>query len=67
MQPIETLNHVNSPDGLDKIQALAPDLIISFRYGVILKETLIKNSAAGDRVLKQPQLLGVLFFQIKLD
>jgi len=38
---IETLNEINSVEGMAKIQALSADLIISIRYGVILKKPII--------------------------
>jgi methionyl-tRNA formyltransferase len=44
---IETLNQINSVDGLAKIQAFSADLIISIRYGVILKPPVIALSKQG--------------------
>mgnify|MGYP000069984011 FL=1 len=38
---IEILNDINSPVGVDKIRSLSPDVIISIRYGVILKKPII--------------------------
>ncbi|MFT6917465.1 MAG: methionyl-tRNA formyltransferase [Cognaticolwellia sp.] len=44
---IETLNQINSVAGLAKIQAFSADLIISIRYGVILKPPVIALSTHG--------------------
>jgi methionyl-tRNA formyltransferase len=44
---IETLNQINSVDGLAKIQVFSADLIISIRYGVILKPPVIALSTHG--------------------
>lgn len=44
---IETLNQINSVDGLAKIQAFSADLIISIRYGVTLKLLVIALSKQG--------------------
>lgn len=41
-QPMEELNLINCCDGLEKIQKFTPDLIISIRYGNILKDDLLK-------------------------
>ncbi|GAB3015410.1 formyl transferase [Bowmanella dokdonensis] len=39
--PAEDLNDINTEQGVEKVRALAPDLILSIRYGVILKEAVI--------------------------
>lgn len=39
--PIAPLQNPNSPSGLQQVQAFAPDLIITIRYGAILKSALI--------------------------
>ncbi len=44
---IETLNEINTANGIDKISALAPDLIISIRYGVILRKPVIDCAKHG--------------------
>lgn len=44
---IETLNQINSAEGMAKIQACSADLIISIRYGVILKPSIIALSKHG--------------------
>lgn len=45
--PIRQLNHINSPDGYALFNASAPDLVVSIRYGVILKEPIIKVPKQG--------------------
>ncbi len=44
---IEVLNEINSPAGIAKIKAFTPDLIVSIRYGVILKNPLIGLAKHG--------------------
>lgn len=60
---ISTLNHINNDEGQAIISACQPDLIISIRYGVILKAAVIKlaklaviNLHSGDL----PQYRGVM-------
>ena len=60
---IETLNQINAEQGIEKIQALSPDLIISIRYGVILKNPIIALSKHGVINLhsgKLPDYRGVM-------
>lgn len=40
-QPIQELNQINSPEGQALIKAGYPEVIISIRYGVILKDEVI--------------------------
>ncbi|ALS99719.1 formyl transferase [Lacimicrobium alkaliphilum] len=40
-QPVAVMNQINSEQGLSQIRALKPDLILSIRYGGILKDPLI--------------------------
>ena len=40
-QPHIDLNDINNQDSINNIQKMAPDLIISIRYGVILKKPII--------------------------
>jgi methionyl-tRNA formyltransferase len=44
---IELLNEINTAEGIKKIQALSADLIISIRYGVILKSPIIALAKYG--------------------
>ena len=44
---IDDLNEINSPAGVARIKALAPDLIISIRFGVILKKPVIELAKHG--------------------
>jgi methionyl-tRNA formyltransferase len=53
---IETLNAINTADGVAKIQLLSPDLIISVRYGVILKKPIIDLATVGVINLHSGQL-----------
>lgn len=60
---IETLNQINSPDGMAKMQAFSADLIISIRYGVILKKPVIALAKHGVINLhsgKLPNYRGVM-------
>jgi len=41
-RPIESLNQINQPCGLDKLRASRPDVILSIRFGKILQEQAIK-------------------------
>jgi len=42
-----TLNKINSPEGLATLEAAAPDLVLSIRYGGILREAAIAIPALG--------------------
>ncbi len=44
---IDVLNEINSPAGITRIKALTPDLIISIRFGVILKNPVIELAKHG--------------------
>jgi len=44
---IATLNEINSPAGITTIKAFSADLIISIRYGVILKKSVIALAKHG--------------------
>jgi methionyl-tRNA formyltransferase len=60
---IETLNQINSVDGVEKIKSLSADLIISIRYGVILKKPIIDMAKHGVINLhsgKLPDYRGVM-------
>lgn len=60
---IETLNEINSAQGIEKIQSLAADLIISIRYGVILKKPIIglaKHGVINLHSGKLPDYRGVM-------
>ena len=46
-RPVEILNDINSPQGLSKIAESQPDLIISIRYGCILKNAVIEIPPLG--------------------
>jgi methionyl-tRNA formyltransferase len=39
--PVSILNNINTPEGIEKLKQTDPDLIISVRYGVILREAII--------------------------
>lgn len=45
--PIREENKINSPDSIEKINGVAPDLIISIRFGGILKEDVINIPQHG--------------------
>lgn len=45
--PVAPLPHPNSPEGLATVRAFAPDLILTIRYGAILKAALIALPALG--------------------
>ena len=47
VQPVEELNAINSPQGLTKISALQPELILSIRYGSILKQDILSLPRLG--------------------
>lgn len=60
MQPIA---NINQPEGLAQVRALAPDLIISVRFGQILKENVIQIPRLGVINLHSgllPEYRGVL-------
>lgn len=60
---IETLNQINAEQGIEKIQALSADLIISIRFGIILKKPIIALSKYGVINLhsgKLPDYRGVM-------
>lgn len=44
---IDVLNEINSSAGVARVKTLAPDLIISIRFGVILKKPVIALSKYG--------------------
>ncbi len=46
-QPVEDLNNINDEDGIALIERCAADLIISIRYGVILKRRIIELPKYG--------------------
>jgi methionyl-tRNA formyltransferase len=41
------VNKINSPEVIDHLKVLSPDLIVSIRYGVILKEAVISMPNKG--------------------
>ncbi len=60
---IATLNEINTPAGLHRLEETAPDLIISIRYGVILKREAIAIPKYGVLNLHSgllPQYQGVM-------
>ena len=60
---IEILNDINSAVGVDKISSLSPDVIISIRYGVILKKPiidLVKHSVINLHSGALPAYRGVM-------
>lgn len=44
---IREVNHINSPEIIEDLKALAPDLIVSIRYGGILKDNVINIPSKG--------------------
>lgn len=44
---LREVNQINSPEAIEMLRELSPDLIVSIRYGGILKETVINNPAKG--------------------
>ena len=44
---VTLLNEINTPSGINKLSELVPDLIISVRYGVILKQQVIGIAKYG--------------------
>ena len=60
---ISFLNEINSPSGLAKLTELLPDLIVSVRYGVILKQPIIDIAQYGVLNLHSgllPEFRGVM-------
>jgi len=45
--PVQIVNDINYPNRIDELSDLAIDLIISIRYGVIIKESVISLSKKG--------------------
>ena len=61
--PASIENRINSPEGLAKVRHFAPELIVSIRYGGILKDALIGVPAKGVINLhsgRLPQYRGVM-------
>lgn len=61
--PIETLNHINQDSGIQQLKASRPDLILSIRFGQILKQEAINVPALGVLNLHSgilPQYQGVM-------
>jgi len=46
-QPIEPLNNINSTEGVAKIRASKPDLMLTIRYGIILKDAILNIPPLG--------------------
>ena len=46
-QPVTELNNINSAEGLATLDKAQPDLILSIRYGVILKNEAIRKARLG--------------------
>lgn len=44
---LREINRINSPEIIEDLKALSPDLIVSIRYGGILKETVINIPTKG--------------------
>ena len=47
ISPIEVLNNINAEEGLARLVATAPDLVLSIRYGGILKDAAIAVARHG--------------------
>lgn len=45
--PVEALNNPNTGDGLEQVRAYAPDLLLTIRYGAILKAPVIEIPRLG--------------------
>jgi len=63
VKPVEVLNDINHQNGYRRLSDRHPDLIISIRYGVILKETVIGLPKYGVLNLHSgllPQYRGVM-------
>lgn len=46
-QPIHQLNQINSPQGIEQVKQMQPDLIISIRFGKILQQPIIEIPKLG--------------------
>lgn len=46
-QPVQELNAINSQEGIEKIKTFQPDLILSIRYGNILKDEVLQIPKQG--------------------
>lgn len=46
-QPVTALNNINQPDGLARLKQTEPALIVSIRYGVILREQALAVPSLG--------------------
>lgn len=46
-KPIETLNDINLESGLNNLKSIGPDIILSIRFGKILKEKAIATAKLG--------------------
>jgi len=69
---IQEVNKVNSPETIDNLKELSPDLIVSIRFGGILKETVIAIPSKGVINLHSgilPKYKGVMatFWALKND
>lgn len=63
VEPASVENSINAPEGLARVADFSPDLIISIRYGGILKEELIALPGSGIINLhsgRLPQYRGVM-------
>ena len=61
--PISTLNNINEPEGLAQLTATQPDLVLSIRFGKILKDKAIAIPPLGVLNLHSgllPQYQGVM-------
>jgi methionyl-tRNA formyltransferase len=61
--PVQTLLNPNAPPGLELVEAFAPDLIVTIRYGAILKAPVIRAPRLGVLNLHSgalPEYRGVL-------
>ena len=61
--PVQPLLNPNAPPGLELVEAFAPDLIVTIRYGAILKAPVIRVPRLGVLNLhsgKLPEYRGVL-------
>lgn len=45
--PLREMNAINAPEGLALLDAIAPDLVLSIRYGVILKADVLARPRLG--------------------
>ncbi len=63
ISPIAVLNNINAEEGLARLAATAPDLLLSIRYGGILKDAAIAMARYGVLNLHSgllPQYRGVM-------